>query len=300
MNWITQYLGKIGMLHNTKLRFVYLLLMFSLIEQNLHPQETSNDQAIDLDQEHKRVQEELEQINAELESSQQTLCKKYRNSYVSYYGKVYHINDCILFEINEDKINSLISKGAKIIAVDSKVIGSLKKAYEQKPKPLLSPQLLCNKYNNQYITYSHSDIYWVENCKKRKFPDYASFEHHRGKLKKNGKQVMSLELEMFDSIATGAEMASIINNEFKDILLNNTQLPDMIPNDEACQGLINRYVSYLGDIYQIEKLPGTEKSMMLCQKKKINGPEFTKSKKYRNYRLFELSSTQFISIPEAK
>ena len=226
--------------------------------------------------------------------SSQLNCKKFANSFISYYSSVFHVSGCKRYKLESHQVYELTKKSKKVHEVDSSVIDSipLGGAYLKSAKK--EKESICKKYERTYITFSFMDVYWVENCKKKRFPDWASYESHRGKLNKEI-SLHSLELDDFSQIAEIDPMPSVINEEFRETI--NSDQVDMIPVDEACKGIQNQFVTYLGQMFYIESIDKGDKGLA-CQKRQVDAEIFTRKKAGESFRLRELNSSQAISIPD--
>lgn len=224
------------------------------------------------------------------------VCEKYRNSYIVYYGRVYHVKGCKRFELNSEQVYNLTKANRiRLREVEAKVVASLPAGGNYK-EVNRDAKTLCKRNEGQYITFSFVDVYWVEGCKKRPFPDWSSYESHRGKLKNAKMPLKSLELEEFLALADGEPMPSVIDEEFRELLRPDNV--DIIPLDEACSGVVGTYVTYLGQIYYIEGMSQKGSVERFCQKRRVDAEQYTRKKANSKFHLKELSSSQAISIPE--
>lgn len=230
------------------------------------------------------------------DAEKKSICKKFNNRHISYYGNVYFVEDCYRREVSVDDIYELTRKKVEIVEVDSRTIEALNEnSLESKP----SKHSDCKAYERSYITFSFVDVYWVENCRKRVFPDWATYENHRGSISKSKTPIVALSWEEFSTIPTGQPFSSIIDQEFRELLSGDAGA-EVIPLDEACHNIIGKYVTYLGGIYYIERVAkgvqGSDGSH--CRKKRVDAAKFTKKYAHSKVRLQELSSSQALSIPD--
>ncbi|NRA45739.1 MAG: hypothetical protein HRU09_12350 [Oligoflexales bacterium] len=274
--------------------YFYIWLILSLQTHSLYAQkadskEIQTENAEDTESEDDYV------IPEPTAAEKKAVCKKYEKSYIVYYGTVYHVNSCTRELLSSDQVYKLTKSGKiKLKEVDAAVIASLPGGANYREVGM-DPKTLCKRLEGQYITFSFVDVYWVESCKKRPFPDWSSYESHRGKLKNAKVPLKSLELDDFLALENGDPMPSVIDEEFRELLRPDNV--DIIPLDEACHGVVGTYVTYLGQIYFIEamKQNGAGK---LCQKRRVDAEEYTRKKANSKFHLKELSSSQAISIPE--
>lgn len=227
-------------------------------------------------------------------SERDEACRKYNGKNITYYQDVYSVRDCKLFRI--DDVYTATKKGIPLTEVDSRTVDVLR--YEGKVIADTRPALTCAQLEGKYVTISFVEVFWVEKCKKRLFPDWASFENHRGKLESN-RNVVWVTGDEIAGIANGEPMPSVLNAESKALLQADGPI-EVIPLEEACRGLIGKYVSYLDEIFFIQNITGPNYTSQHCQKRKVDSEEFTARSVNTRFKLSELTSTQAISIPTGK
>ena len=219
-------------------------------------------------------------------------CAKYQNSYVSYYGSVFKVEKCKLRALeSHEKILEINRKQQKITEVPGSVIAQLEKG---KPITTESTDIkkarTCKQLEGKYVTFSYTDVYYVEKCKKRAFPDWTSFVEHRKHHKRNADFVLALTWYEFGKLKIGRTMSSAIDKEFRKNSFDNNEV-DVIPLKEACAGLNGKDVSYVDEIFRIEN----------CRKRPYDVQKFLIKNRGRNLnKMTELSSEQWLSIPEGK
>ena len=276
----------------------YILLILSLQTGFLYAKD-DNDKRSELQSEQNQQTEaepEDEPSPEPTPAQKKAVCKKYKNKYIVYYGKVYHVESCKRYELNSEQVYNLTKTNKlRLREVGAEVVASLPAGGKYKDEPK-DTETLCKRHEGQYITFSFVDVYWVESCKKRPFPDWSSYESHRGKLKNARMPLKSLELDEFLALENGEPMPSVIDEEFRELLRPDNV--DIIPLDEACQGVVGTYVTYLGQIYFIEAMKQKGSVGRLCQKRRVDAEEYTRKKANSKFHLRELSSSQAISIPE--
>jgi hypothetical protein len=206
-------------------------------------------------------------------------CKKYNRKYIAYYSDVFQVRKCKRIPISSYDLARLTVKGAKVIPVKGEVVNSI---------PLIGKDELakakirkCSKFEGAYITLDNDTIFIVEKCKKRKFPDWASFNSHRYKKGIRSIKLHKVSWEELQSIKDGSEIASVLDSrdEFK-----IGEEVDTIPLKEACKGLEGKYVSYYSRVYKIYK----------CHKRPVDPVKYTRKVRKKPK---ELSSEQWLSLP---
>lgn len=217
-------------------------------------------------------------------------CKEYNNKYLSYYDKVYLVENCKLREVqSHDVILELNLVKRKIHVVENSVIAQLDLGAPILESTGKQAQIRpCKLLEKKYVTFAYTDVYYVEGCSKRPFPDWASFIEHRKKLGRIKEGVVALTWAEFNSLNVGTTMDSIVEVEFAKLLSGDAQV-DVLPIDEACSGINKRDVAYLDKIYRIES----------CRKREYDAAKYLRSKN-GNVNLKELTSEQWLSIPDGK
>lgn len=278
--------------------YFYICLIISLNSQILLAQgsEANDKSESETTQGIERTLTEDEPKPEPTEAEKKAICKSYENSYIGYYGTVFHVKSCKRYELSSEQVYKLTkAKKLSLKEVGADVVAALPAGgkYQEELSDLTT---LCKRLEGQYITFSFVDVYWIESCKKRPFPDWSSYESHRGKLKNAKIPLKSLDLEDFLALETGEPMPSVIDEEFRELLRPDNV--DIIPLDEACSGIMSTYVTYLGQIYFIEAMGKKGPGVKMCKKRRVDAEQYTRRKANLKFHLKELSSSQAISIPE--
>lgn len=217
-------------------------------------------------------------------------CKRYEGSLISYYDVVYKVEKCHRREIADLELVQKINKGNRPIhVVDSDTVIMLE---EGDPISSVDGQKFrtCRELNGQYVTYLGAEsVYLVEDCKKRIFPDFDTYENHREVHQKRKAPVLELTDREFYAIADGKPFPSIFDKSFRELLEGSAGV-DVIPIDEACRGVNNRFVSYYSRLYKIEN----------CRKREIEPEEFLRKNRQNPIKFVELTSEQWLSLPDGK
>jgi hypothetical protein len=219
------------------------------------------------------------------ERERQSECRKYEGKYIGYYSQVYFVESCKRREITDPDLTQQVSRqGVTQVTGDTLVkLEEGKVLDELKTKKLRS----CAELAGHYVTFGGGDVYFVEKCAKRPFADWETFLAHRSERKRSNEAVLELSKQEFDKIPTGKEVSSVLDKVFKDLLEGQAEV-HVIPVDEACKGLNGKYVSYYSQLYKIEN----------CRKRPLDVEAFLA--KNRNLKFQELSSEQWLSLPEGK
>ncbi len=252
-------------------------------------------------------------------------CRMYNKMHISYYDDIYYVEACKRRRVDAaDAQYKLTSRRTKIQIVDSDVIAVIPEGDAMshvKKKNLRS----CKALNGKYVTFSDVDVYYVEKCKLKIFPDWDSYIKHRNQGGLTG-EILGLEWEEFSSFleydkegrlieydvkgkvreydAQGLfkdqddekfkpfrRMNSVVGEEYAKAKEVGPEV-DIIPVDEACRGLNGRWVSFYSRMYKVEA----------CRKRELDPELFWKKNKGKGAQLkvLELTDEQWISLPEGK
>ncbi|HET9239363.1 MAG TPA: hypothetical protein VFO10_19030 [Oligoflexus sp.] len=214
-------------------------------------------------------------------------CRKFEGKFIAYYDRVFKVEGCKRREVvsDDDEANPAL-KGHRVIPVENITIAKIPEgpAIGSSPK---GKKPNCAKIEGRYIISRASDVFYVEKCKKRPFPDWDTYADHAAKHPGKAKDILELPEEEFLALPVGTEFPSSLNDEYKKMLVTEKNV-DVLPLDEACKGLNGSYVSYYAKIYKIEK----------CRKHEVDAERFLM--RFPSYKLREMSSEQWVSIPTGK
>lgn len=212
-------------------------------------------------------------------STQGSVCRKYEGDYISYYSQIFRVKSCKRHMVTDQKkIRELAGRGVDFLTVDSDVIRAIPLA-EREPSVSVDSKKLCRAVRGKYVSYSFVDIYYVEGCTKRLFPDWASYQEHRRNRRGDvSGAIVSLSWKEFTAIRTGENMPAASSSS-----PSIDYGVDIIPLIEACKGLENKYVSYYSKIYHIKN----------CHKKLV---PYHLAREKQIFK--ELTSEQWISLPD--
>jgi hypothetical protein len=219
----------------------------------------------------------------------QRICRKYDGQLIAYYGDVFQVKGCQRLPIiNNKTVYEFLRKGRQVTDVDGDVIAAIP---EGEPIDQLGGAgRSCRQLEGQYVTYSSGDVYYVEKCKLRVFPDWATYIEHRQKRGNKQGIIESMTWTEFDAFEVGEPIGSVVDDMFAKLLTGFAGV-EIIPVDEACEGVNNKVVSYYSRLYRIER----------CRKREIVAPDlFMKREGKRLAKLKELSSEQWLSLPDGE
>lgn len=214
-------------------------------------------------------------------------CRKFEGKFIAYYDRVFKVEGCKRREVvSDDDEENPVLKGHRVIPVENITVAKIPEgtAIGATPK---GKKPNCAKIEGRYIISRASDVFFVEKCKKRPFPDWDTYADHAAKHPKKAQDILELPEEEFLALPVGTEFTSSLNDEYKKMLVTEKNV-DVLPLDEACKGLNGSYVSYYAKIYKVEK----------CRKHEVDAERFLM--RFPNYKLREMSSEQWVSIPTGK
>jgi hypothetical protein len=231
-----------------------------------------------------KLQKKLVFTAAEVKSE----CRKFEGQFIAYYDRIFKVENCQRREVrsDDDDGQNPILKGRRIISVENITIAKIPEgpAFGSTPKGV-KPN--CGRIEGRYVISRASDVFFVEACKKRPFPDWDTYVDHSAKRQKSSKDILELPEEEFLALPLGTEFQSSLNDEYRKMLVTEKNI-DVLPLDEACKGLNGSYLSYYSKIYKVDA----------CRKQEVDAERFLT--RFPNYKLREMSSEQWISIPTGK
>lgn len=214
-------------------------------------------------------------------------CKKYEGQFVAYYDRIYKIEKCKRREIiSSDDDQNPVMNGRKVITVDSQTIAKIPSGEAiggEKPVGKIN----CLKYEGRYVLSRGDEVYFIDKCQRHHLPDWDTYVEHSQKRGKRGLEIFELTEAEFNAIKPGKDIVSVLDEEYKKLLDAGKDV-DIIPLAEACKGMNGRFVSYYSRIYRIEG----------CRKQPVDAETFMQ--KNPGYKLTEMSSEQWVSIPTGK
>ncbi len=222
----------------------------------------------------------------ESRKKRKSLCQKHDGQYIAFYDQVFLVKGCERIPYESEDVYRLTRRGVKLVEVGNEVIAYIPEGDGRSGKEVTEKRS-CEAFEKNYVTYSFGDIYFVEKCKKRVFQDWASYEAHRGALRSKQAAILSITWDEFVSLAEGEPMPSVIDKESKELLKFN-ETTEIIPISEACAGIEGRFVSYYSKVYRIES----------CRKRQLSDKRIETEFKDGRVRLVELTSEQWISLPD--
>jgi len=218
----------------------------------------------------------------------QRFCNQYKDRLIAYYGEVYKVEACTRRVIQNSKtLSRMIAKGVKVQDVDGYVIAAIPEG-EPLDNDLIRQSIRsCKVLNGQYVSYSSVDVYFVEGCKRRLLPDWTTYINHRDVRGDERGEIMALSWEEFVALEEGTNVPSVVDDMFAQLLQGDSGV-DIIPVDEACEGINGKVVTYYDKMYRVEK----------CSKREILNPgEVLQGFVEKTTKFHELTSQQWLSLP---
>jgi len=214
-------------------------------------------------------------------------CSKYEGRFIAFYGDVFKVEKCRRRPVvANETVFKLMQSGAQIAEVPAVAIAAIPEGESIDLAATEASARPCGSFQGKYVTYSFSDVYFVEKCTRFLIPDYETFVTHRkSKGKSPGDEVLSLSWTEFSGLKAGDDIPSILNKEYANLLEMGPPV-DIIPVDEACAGLNGKMVSFYSRIYRIEK----------CRKREADPELFLRKNMEAKFQ--ELKPEQWISLPD--
>lgn len=119
-------------------------------------------------------------------------CKKYEGRYISYYEHIYKVEKSKRREFVVEEGIEMKTKGLQIFSVESETMAMIP-AGESLNKLARKKTYSCTQLNNQYLISRGDEIYFVEKCKKRLFPDLDTYSEHSQKRGKRSQDILALQ-----------------------------------------------------------------------------------------------------------
>jgi hypothetical protein len=222
----------------------------------------------------------------------QAICKKYEGHLIAYYGDVYKVEKCLRRPIiNNKTVYGMQRSGQKVLDVSGDVVAALEEGDALDFAETKAQARTCKQLEGKYVTFSNVDVYFVERCTRRMFPDWETYIRHREKRGDKKGEILSLSWIEFDQLKSGDDIPSVVDDMFKRLLTGEAGV-EVIPIDEACQGVDGKVVSYYQRLYKIER----------CRKREILDPELYLKRLGlgKSVKITELNSEQWLSLPDGK
>lgn len=225
-------------------------------------------------------------------------CHKYEGKFIAFYGDVWKVVRCQRRPVLNARTSfDHTRSGGPIIAVEEQVIAMIPEGEPIDRADSDKDARPCKALEHQYVSFSSVDIYYVEQCKKRLFPDWATYIKHREQRGDKKGEILALSWHEFRSLETGEPLPSIIDDIFAKMLKGDAGV-EVIPVDEACEGVEGKVASYYSRLYRIEK----------CKKREIIDPDlYVKRQRSQDplrpdvqLRIVELRSEQWLSLPDGE
>lgn len=226
-------------------------------------------------------------VSSQLTAAPQSkVCAQYEGRVISYYSEVFKVENCKRRPVLTQQAIDDVSKSAKPIAdVPAEVIRTipLGDEYQSKKKDHYS----CRDLEGKYVTVAFTDIFLIQGCKRRQFPEWSTYLDHLSKRKLKMGKIQNLELHQLDKFPVGEPIPSVVDGETTKMLQGNEDI-DIISIDEACRGLNGRLVTYYSKVYKIEK----------CRKRLFDSEKASAIFKKGGKNVPELTSEQWLSLPD--
>ncbi|MCY4381021.1 MAG: hypothetical protein OXC40_05590 [Proteobacteria bacterium] len=190
------------------------------------------------------------------------LCNKYNGKLVSYYEKVFQIVGCERVPVNHTILNNYLRAGKKVTKISADVIYllPLKKTTQKKT---VKSHLNCRDLEGHYVTSDHEVIYYVKGCRKKKFPDWPTYHHHRFQIGVHKSQFFFVDETLLNQMKSSGDFRSTAVHSDQSELLDNEVV---LSKNQVCRELEGQYISYFSQFYKVEG----------CQKRPVDALRFSR------------------------
>jgi len=211
-------------------------------------------------------------------------CKDYEGKLISYYAENFLVKNCQRIPLSHKEFVAYQQEGRVVKKVEATAIAHLplkdSSVSLKTQKRARKKALKCSSLNGKYVAYNNEDVYLMESCRLRRFPDWLSYTQHRRLRGHAETQLVFVEEDIFVGYKTGTPMASL----FKDQVASVGR--KALSRNQACRGLEGSFVLYYSQMYKVER----------CQKRQVDPVEFSRlSAKYGKPR-FEEHTSQMESV----
>ncbi len=216
-------------------------------------------------------------------------CGKYSGQVIAYYGDVWKVEGCKRRPLLDSKtVYSMQRSGSRVIDVDADVIAAIPEGSPLDVSVTTEQARSCAQLEAHYVSFSSVDVYFIERCKRRLFPDWTTYVKHRDTRGDKKGEILSLSLIEFERTVEGEPYPSVVDDMFAKLLTGQAGV-EIIPIDEACEGIDGRYMAFYSRLYHIER----------CKKREILEPEFF-LKKNGNLKIDDMRDQQWLSLPDGE
>jgi hypothetical protein len=219
----------------------------------------------------------------------QRYCKQYEGHMVAFYDDIYKVEHCSLRKILDNKtVYNMQRAGHTVQDVSSDVIAALHEGEALDEATTAKYARSCKQLDKHYVTFSSVDVYYVEHCTKRLFPDWTTYIKHRERHSDKNGEILSLSFWEFDRLRSGTPIPSIVDDLFARLLTGSAEV-EVIPVDEACVGIDGKVVAFYSHVYKVER----------CHKRDIDEPDrYLKRLGIDKVKVVEMSAEQWLSLPD--
>lgn len=207
-------------------------------------------------------------------------CRTYKNRLIGYYGKVFRVSGCKRHPVENTAITSQIRRYGAVRTVDADIVKLIPLA-----KQRVKRRLTCRESEGRVFLTLSGQIFQVAGCRRYTFPDWETFLEYRKKGRVKGRSFVEVEDHLAQTLPEARVYPSVLDADSAAFLRDNEEY-DIIPAKRACRGLEGRYMTYYSQVYKIER----------CKRR----PVTIEAAKLARLKLKELTSSQWLSIPEGK
>ena len=218
-------------------------------------------------------------------------CKKYEGMYIGHYGDVYKVENCHRRKVtSSDFLFDLTRSKQHIEVVGNDPISVIPEGKEIGDRGLKGTgNRTCKELEGRFVTFSYSDIFVIEKCKLREFPDFMTFQEAQNKRTGALREILAISLDEMQGMPMGNPLSSQYDEVLKR-LQGKDDAVEIIPIDEACKDLDGTIVTFQSRVYRLEK----------CHKREYNNEQFSQDRANHGLKITELTPTQWLSLPDGR
>ncbi len=212
-------------------------------------------------------------------------CRKYDKKHIVYYSDIYFVEKCQRHLVVQESAEFKIVKSGTLIEVDQDVVQAIPRGEPMKSG--VDKKRSCKELEGRYVTTHFIDIYYVDGCKKRLFPEWDTYQAHSQTKPRERREILEVTDAELSSFKDGKDMPNLERQD-DEVIVDGSTI-DLLPIKEACKGLEGKIVAFYGAIYRIEK----------CRKRPIvSQSEVDLS--IKSQAVIEINATQWYSLPKGK
>jgi hypothetical protein len=212
-------------------------------------------------------------------------CAEFEGKYIAYYSEIFKVEKCKRRPLQDEIHEFDAVRDGKLVDVEADIVVAL---------PLGEPiggasakKRSCKELEGRYVTSKFIDVYYVEKCKKRMFPEWDAYIIHSQKRPLEIRAILELTAEEFSGLKDAALMAN--DQLYDDEIVVETEGLKKLPLAPLCRKFEGKTVAFYGSAYKVEK----------CKKRAILDQNLM-MEATKGGILIELKADEWLSIPKGE